>query len=353
MVTGFTAILYDGRSSAPQPVAVSVDAVGTVSIAQRPEFSAKFTDLEIQPRVGNTARHVRLPGGLFLESKDNDAIDSLVEQWRPARESLAHRLEANLKLVFASILILVALGYGFVAYGIPLLSGVITAQLPLTVDEQMADKALEQMDRLVFQASKLSAQRRQELQALFEGLRPADGRHYQLYFRSSARIGANAFALPDGTIVMTDQLVRMATNDQMLASVMLHEIGHVRHRHAVQGAVRQAGVAAVILLFTGDIGTASSLVLVLPSLLLQAGYSQEFEWQSDTYALEQMSARGMDTNAFADMMEKMMGQAGEKAGKDAEKSRDLMSYFSSHPPSAERVRRFREAAAQPPQPSLQ
>lgn len=352
MSGGFTAIMYDGESSEPVPVDLSVDAGGRATIAQIPGFSAPFADLEIQPRIGNSARHIRLPGGQYLESGDNDEIDRLCELWRPSREGLPHRLEANMKLVFVSLFGLLLLGYGFVVYGIPVLSEKITEQLPVSLDIKMAEHALQQMDQLVFQPTQLSEERRETLQELFSSLTPEDEeRVYRLYFRSSDSIGANAFALPDGTIVMTDQLVELATNDTMLASILLHEIGHIKHRHAVQGTVRQAGISAVILLFTGDVGTASSLVLLLPTILLQANYSQEFEWQSDTYALQQMRLRGMDTNAFADIMERMMNQRPESEDTSQESSQerqsgsdgstDLFDYFSTHPPTAKRIERFR------------
>ena len=55
-----------------------------------------------------------------------------------------------------------------------------------------------------------------------------DGHVYQLEFRHGGYIDANAFALPSGIIVMTDELVELAKSDDELISVLAHEIGHVR-----------------------------------------------------------------------------------------------------------------------------
>jgi Zn-dependent protease with chaperone function len=143
--------------------------------------------------------------------------------------------------------------------------------------------------------------------------------------------------------VFTDQLVNLADNDDMLQSIMLHEIGHVYYRHSMQGVVRQAGVSVAIVVLTGDISSvATTLLVLLPAFMIQSQYSREFEWQSDGYALEQMLTRGIDTNSFADIMEKMSTVSSSSSdGIDEEEASD---YFSTHPATQQRIDRFREAA---------
>ena len=54
---------------------------------------------------------------------------------------------------------------------------------------------------------------------------------------------ANAFALPGGTVVMTDAIVQAAADkgisDDALVGVLAHEIGHVVHRHGMRMVVEQ------------------------------------------------------------------------------------------------------------------
>ncbi len=54
-------------------------------------------------------------------------------------------------------------------------------------------------------------------------------------FRASPIIGANAFALPGGIVIVTDQLMQLAEHDDEILAVLAHEIGHVKHRHVLRG----------------------------------------------------------------------------------------------------------------------
>ncbi len=54
-------------------------------------------------------------------------------------------------------------------------------------------------------------------------------------------VGANAFALPSGIVVMTDELVELAKTDDELVAVLAHEIGHVRGRHALRQTAAGGG----------------------------------------------------------------------------------------------------------------
>ncbi len=68
---------------------------------------------------------------------------------------------------------------------------------------------------------------------------------YSLNFREGGAIGPNAFALPSGTIILTDELVDIAGDDNdMVLAVLAHEIGHVDKKHSLRQIYRAAGTAA-------------------------------------------------------------------------------------------------------------
>lgn len=248
-----------------------------------------------------------------------------------------------MKVVLVAIVVVLVGGFAFVKYGIPALSKPITASIPLSVDQRLGSETLEAMDQRFVKPSKLSEERQQALRAAFAKLPRNTNREYELLLRNTGKM-ANAFALPNGTVVMTDALVELADNDVQLQSIMLHEIGHVEHRHSMQMLVRQAGLSLVLLLITGDVNAASNIIILLPGWLAQASYSQSLEWEADTYALEEMQARGLDTNAFANIMSKLDEDVGERE-KESNEGSEIFDYLSTHPPTRERIARFRTVAS--------
>jgi Zn-dependent protease with chaperone function len=85
---------------------------------------------------------------------------------------------------------------------------------------------------------------------------PRGAQAYSLNFRKGGSIGPNAFALPDGSLVLTDELVELAANDEAVLGVLGHEIAHVEGEHTLRQLYRAAGVAGFIMLIGGDIGSA-------------------------------------------------------------------------------------------------
>jgi Zn-dependent protease with chaperone function len=166
---------------------------------------------------------------------------------------------------------------------------------------------------------------------------------------------------------MTDELIELAADDLELQSVMLHEIGHVVHRHSLRRLIENSGATLLLIWLTGDIEAGSSWATILPTILLQSSYSRDIEREADGYALDRMLVTGISPQHFASMMKKLdslksHGDAGEEKdnlepgseeGEDSPKptqgkgnnGRHWLDYISSHPPTTSRIRRFEDAAA--------
>src|SRR5690606_17266999 len=125
------------------------------------------------------------------------------------------------------------------AYGIPGLARVIANQLPESVTEQLTQETLMALDRTLFSTSTLTNEEQtQWLEHFQPDLADYPELPLRVLFRDGGNLGANALALPDGTIIFTDQLIRLAEHPDELRAILLHEIAHVHHRHGVQGVVR-------------------------------------------------------------------------------------------------------------------
>jgi len=110
--------------------------------------------------------------------------------------------------------------------------------------------------------------------------------------------------------------------------VLGHELGHLRHRHAMRGLVHASLLSLAAGVFIGDY---SSLLAGAPVLFAQMGYSRDLEREADTEALAMLKAAGLSPQGMISFFERL--------GKEG-KGNKLPIAFSSHPPDAERIRFF-------------
>jgi len=191
-------------------------------------------------------------------------------------------------------------------------------------------------------ASQLGTARQQALRQRFDDLRDVhELPPHHLEFRSSEAIGANAFALPDGTVIVTDQLITLADNDEEILAVLAHELGHVTERHPMRQLLQSSVVGLAMTWYLGDI---SSLLAAAPTLLLESNYSRNFERRADRYAANMLRMNGIAPERLADMLEKL--ETSHHGAKESiEQPSRIVQFFSTHPDTGERIRDLRSKVA--------
>jgi predicted Zn-dependent protease len=202
--------------------------------------------------------------------------------------------------------------------------------VPQETDERIGAVALEELDDHIFEPSTLPEARQQQLQALFARM-TADvggGWDFRLELRRSEAIGANAFALPGGVVIVTDELVDLTANDQEIQAVLAHEIGHVLGRHSLRMLLQNSLSALVTLALLGDVSGAAAAVAAVPAVMVQAKHSRQFETEADQYAVAWLERQGLDRRLLRDLLERLEKAAGTE-GAD-------FGFLSTHPQTEER-----------------
>lgn len=333
----FSATYYDGRSTRQHAVVVRATAGQPVRLeGLEPPLEVALTDVRISPRLGNTPRALGLPGGAQCETLDNDAVDALARlAGRGAGSTLVHHLESRWRwalAALAAVAIFVAVGF---KWGIPLAARHVAMNLPDELVYDLGRSTLGVLDRTLFSPSQLPEARRAELRSTFDrAARQYPELPLVLQFRHAGF--PNAFALPNGTVVVTDELVELAENDDQILSVLAHEIGHVHHRHGLRMALESSSVALVASVTLGDASHFAALFSALPTLYANAHYSRTRETEADTFALQFLDRNGIARHHFADILTLLQRDLG------GEEHEGAFTHLASHPAMAERVRRFRE-----------
>lgn len=329
-----SATYYDGRSSARRGVDLVFTQQGRVEIrGENLDRSFEYPELRVSPRLGNTPRFIHLPDGALLEVTDNDAFDSAIDRLGGhAGDRVLHRLERRYATAFAALAVCLVIVFGVIEYGVPALARQLAFALPPGVESKLGVEGLEALDRGVFSPSALEPSTQTRLRAMFRHLAGGEtvGSEWRLELRSSTRVGANAFALPSGIVLMTDDLVKLAENDEELLAVMAHEMGHLRHRHILRQVLQSSMTALLVAGLLGDLSSISGLSATLPTFLVQQKYSREFEREADAFAAETLSDHGISTVHLANVLTRMSeSDDGAHGG--------VLDYLSSHPATEERV----------------
>lgn len=293
----------------------------------------------ISDRIGRIPRRLSFADGGLFETEDNDAIDALLRKHRRNRAIWIHELERFHPRLIVFVLLVFLLSGLIYRYAIPALVEVAVWATPPVVSDMMSSGTLASLDKAVLGPSKLPGAEQSRIRDGFNQIasfssRGRDG--YTLYFRDGGYIGPNAFALPDGALVLTDQLVDMAGGDtEMILGVLSHEIGHVEKHHALRQLYRAAGTAGLIMLIAGDIGSGGQEVLTDGAALLSLSYSRDAEAEADRVSVELMAKAGHDPAAIARFFKLLEERLGDKGS---------TSMFSTHPGTPERRKAIEDYA---------
>jgi Zn-dependent protease with chaperone function len=290
-----------------------------------------LTAVKVSDRIGNIPRRLNLDNESMFETPDNDAIDGLLKAHKADRTGWIAELEQFRPRLIGFVILVFLLAGLIYRYALPALVEVAVLVTPPVVPQWLSAGTLASLDQTMLSPSKLNAIQQKAIRDDFNKIASFSMRGtagYNLNFRDGGVIGPNAFALPDGTLVVTDELIRMAGGDtEMVLGVLAHEIGHVEKKHSLRQMYRAAGLAGLIMLIAGDIGAGGEEVLTDGAALLALSYSRSAESEADRISVELMAKAGHDPAAIGRFFKLLEDKLGDKGG---------TNMLSTHPGTPDR-----------------
>jgi predicted Zn-dependent protease len=150
----------------------------------------------------------------------------------------------------------------------------------------------------------------------------------------------NALSAPGGFIFISKGLLKRCRNEEMLASVLAHEVGHVCAKHGLQSIKKSrlvdafrvigqeaaerygsAELAQLTNLFEGALGDVAQTLIV-------RGYDRKYEYEADARSVKYTVATGYSPQGLVDFLQTMVGDSSTASGK---------GWFKTHPAAADRL----------------
>ena len=151
----------------------------------------------------------------------------------------------------------------------------------------------------------------------------------------------NAMALPGGYIYVTRGMLAHLNNEDQLATVIAHEIGHVAARHAARQAWQQQIGQGLLLggaVLSQGLGLPAGNILNFGGMAAQLfllRYSREDELEADRLGVEYAMAAGYDSREVIGLFQ-TLDRMQEKEGQS------MPSFLATHPNPGDRIQRIRE-----------
>lgn len=322
---------FDGRSAEGDIVFLRIDGDALVIMSRSSLERVPLAGVAVAEAFERAPRMLGLPGGHTLEVADLERTlpDALAGVGK--RSSWVVRMQRAWPAVLVALALLIGAGVWTYVEALPRAARWAAEALPVGFERRMGENILALLDANKFESSTLPLDRRTRIAERFRQVAAvaAPGVEARVEFRAGE---VNAFALPGGIIVVFDELVALAGDDERVLGVLGHELGHVVHRHSMRQLLQALGTAALAGLVWGDFSTVAANV---PVVLGVMRYGRGFEDEADDYAIAFLRANGLSPRPLYEFFLRVQGIDEKK------RAGEIPDFLSTHPDPYTRVERMR------------
>ncbi|MES2558303.1 MAG: M48 family metallopeptidase [Bacteroidota bacterium] len=145
----------------------------------------------------------------------------------------------------------------------------------------------------------------------------------------------NAFALPNGHLVVFSGLVTASENPEEVSGVLGHELAHIQLKHVMKKLMKEVGLSVLVSMTTGN-GGGGEMIKETAKMLSSTAFDRSLEKEADMKAVDYMIKADINPEPFADFLYRLADIPDEIA--------KYTQWISTHPESKERAAYIREYA---------
>ena len=164
----------------------------------------------------------------------------------------------------------------------------------------------------------------------------------------------NAFACPGGLILISRGILQLCENEDQLAAVLAHEVGHIQLDHGLKAISKNRLASALTTIatesakaFAGEgLGSLTDAfegsINDITGTLVNKGYARKQEYQADEVAVTILARIGYEPTALQATLEAM--------NKGQDPAEQKKGFGATHPPPSERILKIAKLTGPAPEP---
>ena len=138
----------------------------------------------------------------------------------------------------------------------------------------------------------------------------------------------NAFCIPGCHIYVYTGMLDLVQNDDELAAVLAHELGHAQNRHGLKNYRVSSAMVALLKKAVKNKNDRETWGTIL-AYLANMGFSRKQEDEADDVGQYKLAAAGFNPAAQITLWERMLAKYGDSSG--------ISKYLSDHPTNSARI----------------
>jgi predicted Zn-dependent protease len=320
----FNGLYFDGQSSQAQPVTLKLHEQQQILYFQLSSGQSQQWD------YADTAVFDG-PGQLEIRSKLDSAVFIRLELSKAQKQAIHKQLSRNnwhfrfAQLGLVKILIIALLFFsGLIAsyfWFLPPLAEKAVDWLPNSIDQQIGDTFFASIvDQQTIDQKKSIALNNFAAELKLRNQIP-------LHFNVVRSSEVNAFALPNGEIVVYTGLLRQIKTPAQLVALLGHEVSHVNERHSMRLLSRNLAGYLVLSLVIGDVSGFTAVLADNAQQLQMLSYSRKHEEEADHLGLKILIKNKQNPTGMLELFAKLKGSS----------QLNVPELLSSHPLPTSRI----------------
>lgn len=319
-----TAIFFDGESSINQEIELFFDFEKQILFFETSKTKQNIWEIEailfdekgkkLNLQYGNNPiQNIVIEDENFIKNlnfsrnKNNNWYEKLI----------------NLGVTFhitLALLILGIIGLSYL-YVIPFVAEKSLVLIPENYDTKLGQLFFDQ--NMVF--NEIDTAKTKTLNLFAKELILKNKKKLQFFVVNSSEV--NAFALPDGSVIIYTGILKSMKNYDELVGLIGHEVAHVNNRDSMKMLCRNLSGYLFISAILGDVNGIMATIGDNVNTLQSLSFSREFEHQADSDGFEILTLNKVNPKGMSTLFERLK----------VENKLSIPKFLSSHPITEDRI----------------